>query len=153
MCLTPPACRRRRRRAGGTTWVYVRCDCERLRYDLKNPSTSVDAESLALNGTTDALTRRWSARAASGRQKTYSHHPPTPPYCARHAVPHWGAIEADEPEHGEAGAVVLDRVGWRVWSRINTHTHTHAALCAVACGAGLLVRSMRAHMHIEHTER
>ena len=80
MCLTPPACRRRRRRAGGTTWVYVRCDCERLRYDLKNPSTSVDAESLALNGTTDALTRRWSARAASGRQKTYSHHPPTPPY-------------------------------------------------------------------------
>ena len=44
-CLAPPAPPRRRRHAGGATWVDVRCGCERLRHDLKNPSTTVDAES------------------------------------------------------------------------------------------------------------
>ena len=44
-CLTPPAPPRRRRHTGGATWVDVRCGCERLRHDLKNPSTTVDAES------------------------------------------------------------------------------------------------------------
>ena len=44
-CLAPPAPPRRRRHAGGATWVDVRCGCERLRHDLKNPSTTVHAES------------------------------------------------------------------------------------------------------------
>ena len=44
-CLAPPAPPRRRRHAGGATWVDVRCGCERLRHDLKNPSTTVHAQS------------------------------------------------------------------------------------------------------------
>ena len=44
-CLAPPAPPRRRRHAGGATWVDVWCDCERLRHVLKNPSTTVHAES------------------------------------------------------------------------------------------------------------
>ena len=44
-CLAPPAPPRRRRHAGGATWVDVRCGCERLRHDLKNPSTSSGAQS------------------------------------------------------------------------------------------------------------
>ena len=44
-CLAPPAPPRRRRHAGGATWVDVRCDCERLRHELKNPRTTPYAES------------------------------------------------------------------------------------------------------------
>ena len=47
-CLAPPAPPRRRRQSrhtGGATWVDVRCGCERLRHDLKNPSTLRDAQS------------------------------------------------------------------------------------------------------------
>ena len=45
----------------------VRCDCERRRHDLKNPSTSVDAQSRALHGTMGAYAPLAGARAASGR--------------------------------------------------------------------------------------
>ena len=44
-CLASPAPPRRRRHTGGATWVDGRCDCERLRHDLKNPSTTVHAQS------------------------------------------------------------------------------------------------------------
>ena len=44
-CLASPAPPHRRRHTGGATWVDVRCDCERLRHDLKNPSTTVHAQS------------------------------------------------------------------------------------------------------------
>ena len=44
-CLASPAPPRRRRHTGGATWVDVRCRCERLRHYLKNPSTTLPAES------------------------------------------------------------------------------------------------------------
>ena len=59
------------------------CDCERLRHELKNPSTTRDAQSRALHATMGACARLASARAASVPPKTTSRHPPRRPVRVR----------------------------------------------------------------------
>ena len=81
-----PASRRRLRRhaVGSANWVNVRCDCEGLRRDLKNLSTTVDAESSPLQRHQRTRRRhclRRSARAGSGPENSTTRQPPPPRIC------------------------------------------------------------------------